>query len=922
MTVGQKASLSLLCAVLVFAALAVAAFSGLFNVVESRFYNPSITRSYEKSVESLAEASDLYHGLNLGRFGAALGQDAVKRSFLPNMSAEDVFNRVNILGKLQEETPGLTGLRLIDSSGKRIHFSTIPGDILRQSPVETLYRNYGDPGDPPYEAVSAPEKSPGRIGLDGASGRFVYSLPFSDSFGVYRGTAVFFVSVDGLLSYCIKAGLLSVGDEAVFAGDRGILLGVPGAGRETLREHVAGLWSSTPPSGPLTVTAGGSSDSLVLFSRSTARAGFLGVLASSSSFVFPAAMRWLLLASFFVTAYLLTFLLLNLRQDRMAVLSDRIKRFQITLLEEYLDNKADIDFARWSRELEARRGEVRTEIKKSVGKVAKGREGEVDELIDKSWDEILDILGKKAESEALPSNVSVKEVERLIGEALRRGNFVLPPAALSAPARAVAPSPAAPAPAEEVEEAEAAEEAESVEEAEPVEEAEAIEEAEPIAEAEAVAEAEPIAEAEAVAEAEPVEEAEAIEEAEPIAEAEAVAEAEPIAEAEAVAEAEPIAEAEAVAEAEPIAEAEAVAEAEPIAEAEAEPVEEAEVVAEAEPIEELTPIEEEPPQREPAIGDLREAAAKALALATDDDDVPLIPESSGLELADEADVSDIIGFIEVEEASRALDLSTPIEEDFGEEVDLAEFLGDEEGPGTLEELPASEGAAEGEPPEAAPSEEVEEAEIALSLGDYDLSPLEEWAEGPAGAAEIDATREGGMVPEIFTEAPEDELDDVVIERVATPSESPFAANEADDSAVSNGEISMLSDEVRESLEYLPGAEAPASDAEASELVECVGSFWSYVPPERLSASRSSSPVVDELPVVDEPPDSPGAEAAEVEYLGDASGEEGEAFEEGPVVYEDGLFRLDSAYSGPFLPLDDELRDLVDSVLAPTAPRAP
>ena len=45
-------------------------------------------------------------------------------------------------------------------------------------------------------------------------------------------------------------------------------------------------------------------------------------------------MKWILLASFFVTAYLLAFLLFNIRPDRMTVLSDRIKRFQINLLED------------------------------------------------------------------------------------------------------------------------------------------------------------------------------------------------------------------------------------------------------------------------------------------------------------------------------------------------------------------------------------------------------------------------------------------------------------------------------------------------------------------------------------------------------------------------------------------------------------
>ncbi|HOX48415.1 MAG TPA: hypothetical protein PLG14_04445, partial [Spirochaetales bacterium] len=426
MTVGQKANLSLLIAVLVFAAFSVAAFSGLFDVVEARFYNPSITAAYEKSLDSMAEASDLYHGLNLERFSAVLGKDAVKRSFLPNLSAEDAFERTNALGKLQEETPGLAGIRLIDSNGKRIHFSNVPGDILKQSQLETLYRNYGEAGDPPYASLEAPDASAGAVRLDPQAGRYVYSLPFRDSFGVYRGTAVFLVSQGGLLSSFLKAGLVSVGDDVLAAGDRGILLKTPVPGRAALAARAAELWTAGMPEGPVPLAGGEGLDSLVLFSKSTARAGYLGLIVPASAFVFPATMKWLLLGSFFVTAYLLSFLLLNLRQDRMAVLSDRIKRFQITLLEEYLDNKADIDFDRWRRELEARRGEVRGEIKKSVGPFRKGREGEVDELIDKSWDEILAVLGRKSETGILGAGaLGVKEVERLIAEALKNGSFVL-----------------------------------------------------------------------------------------------------------------------------------------------------------------------------------------------------------------------------------------------------------------------------------------------------------------------------------------------------------------------------------------------------------------------------------------------------------------------------------------------------------------
>ena len=243
MTVGQKASASLLIAVLLFAAFAVAAFSGLFDVIESNFRSPAVVRGIESSLTKAADAESGYHSSNLARFGSVLSQDAVRRSFLPNLSAQDAFDRANLLGKLQEETAGLSGLRLIDANGKRLHFSTIPGDIRSKTQLETVYRNFGDASDPPFDSISAQEGSKGQVRVESTSGRFIYSLPITDSFGIYRGTAVFQVATDALVSYLIREGLASVGESAVPAGDRGLLLRVP-------RPCVRSCPPASPRSGP------------------------------------------------------------------------------------------------------------------------------------------------------------------------------------------------------------------------------------------------------------------------------------------------------------------------------------------------------------------------------------------------------------------------------------------------------------------------------------------------------------------------------------------------------------------------------------------------------------------------------------------------------------------------------------------------
>jgi len=116
----------------------------------------------------------------------------------------------------------------------------------------------------------------------------------------------------------------------------------------------------------------------------------------------------------------------------------------------------------------------------------------------------------------------------------------------------------------------------------------------------------------------------------------------------------------------------------------------------------------------------------------EDDDIPLIPESSGLELSDEADISDIIGFIDVDDSGRADDLDLlEAEEAEGEVNDDVAHRWSPEGsrearPGEVEEESDDSGL-----------EPLEEVDFELLLSSIDLSSLAQWDKGPAGAAEAD-----------------------------------------------------------------------------------------------------------------------------------------------------------------------------------------
>ncbi|MDR0624074.1 MAG: hypothetical protein LBG10_06545 [Treponema sp.] len=475
MTVSQKAALSLLISVFLFAGFAVLAFTGLFDLVEARFYNPSITKSLNREVSLDTETVQEFLGELEGRFADTLNDAAVRRSFLPNQSAEDIFERTRIYGVLLESLGGLQSVRFVDSAGIRIHFSTYAQDIFSQDRLSIAYRNYNEgPGNLPYDQVAVPNQGPVKFTLDEAGDRIIVSFPFYDSFEVYRGTVLFSVSVRAVAERLISKNRIKVGDDvSIISVPPGIVSGLPGTAKSAMLTKVASIWND----GLLTLTpldSAGSDTTLALLSSKTSQGIFIGRLINETLFAFPQSMKVILLVSIFLTIYLTIFLFFNLRQDTMTVIQNRLKGLQISLIEQYYDRKGDMDWTHWTRELEQRREDIRAEVKRGIKtKQGKRAEEDIDSLIDKSWDELLAVIGGRRNAQSGVDEEKLQSILNRILQAVPAGTAapVLPvPAAVSSfqPRNSASPSP-------EVEEAEElAEEAEPVEELAEVEELEAV----------------------------------------------------------------------------------------------------------------------------------------------------------------------------------------------------------------------------------------------------------------------------------------------------------------------------------------------------------------------------------------------------------------------------------------------------------------
>jgi len=501
-----KSALSLLISLFLIAGVAVIAYTGLYDLIETRFYNPSISGSISREVAKDTELIQDYLSELQNRFSSTLSDSSVSRSFLSNQSSSDIFARSRIFGILHESSAGLQSVRFVDNNGMRIHFSTFSPDIIRQDEYSAVYRNYNDDSSAmPFYQVQVPAQGDAKITMDDANDRIIFSFPFSDSMSVYRGTALFTVSVRAVAERLVNEGRLKFSEDVSLVNmPPGILVGSPGAQKTDIIEKVSLIWIENLLS-HTTFESADSGYSYVLISARTGQGIFYGRLVDSALFLFPHTLKIIFLAAIFLTIYLIVFFLFNIKQDPMLVVKKRLKDLQITLIGHYYDRKSDMDWDHWTGELMLRREEIRAEVKRGLKTGKDGKAEELDSLINKSWDELLTVFGAGRKAS---SGIDEEKLKAIIGDIIQKLPGARFPGKTEAPAVQI---PAAQTAAvEDVEELEVLEE---LEDAEEVEEVEGVGSLEEVGEVEDVGSLEEIEEVE---ELEELEELEALEEVEDV----------------------------------------------------------------------------------------------------------------------------------------------------------------------------------------------------------------------------------------------------------------------------------------------------------------------------------------------------------------------------------------------------------------------
>lgn len=295
----------------------------------------------------------------------------------------------------------------------------------------------------------------------------------------------------------------------------------------------------------------------------------VGGIFSSEMLKMPQYVRILLLLCAFVTVCLIVVIFFNVKKDDSVVIKSKIRGIQIGLLNEYFEK--DVDRKKVAAMVTAQKDALTAKIKKSLGRRGKKYGSDLDVILNKSWEDIINILSgnENASCKADISSDSMKEIRRIFEEVLSTNTLKVENFEKAPKTNKILP--AEPEPLEEIPDAE------TLEDAEPLD---VLDEVESLEDVETLDEAVPLEELDDV---EPVEDAETLDDAEPLDEVEEI---EPLEEVDSVEEIEPLDDVEEIPDAEPLEELDDAEEIEPVEEIpESEPAEDSSESHEFEPIE-------------------------------------------------------------------------------------------------------------------------------------------------------------------------------------------------------------------------------------------------------------------------------------------------------------------------------------------------
>ncbi|MCL2044564.1 MAG: hypothetical protein FWG89_10535 [Treponema sp.] len=318
MTIRRKIIYSFLLAAFLITCIIILDYTRIFNFIETRFHDPVLRETVIRQTAKDAEIlNDILSDMKL-RFYETLFLPAVHSSFHHEQSNAD-FNEISMLFmNLMKTVPGLSSVRLVDTDGIKIRFSTNPSDRISDQ-FSDVYRNYSeDLLNIPFSAVYVTIQEQSGLVIDKSNNKIIFSFPVSEYPGIQQGIALFSVSAGALAeAFAVKGKSGYGGTFTIIDEPPGFIFENPAANlSEEIINEISEIWTKMYRSIiPLT----SSDETILLVSVRMGMGFYLGRIINEHILIFSQSVKIFLFIVIFISLFLIILFLLNIPQLSSAV---------------------------------------------------------------------------------------------------------------------------------------------------------------------------------------------------------------------------------------------------------------------------------------------------------------------------------------------------------------------------------------------------------------------------------------------------------------------------------------------------------------------------------------------------------------------------------------------------------------------------
>ena len=404
------------------------------SLIDSQYYQPSVVSSINSDLEKVVSDFEVWQDALRQSFKSFSEEVALKRCMSQNQTDGDIALREKISAELMLSLPSMQGIRVVEKETQRIHFSTFSTDIISKSNTSVSYAKYGkNTSDIQYSLVEL-ASSNNKPCVDVLNNSFIFVHPFYDDYNVERGKIFFYVSAKSFARKLISEKRISLTEEINLLTDDdlnfiGILLGLPYQDSSSLKEEVLKEWKMGE--GELAQISNKESISSPFWLLVTYKKVpyYIGRICDKNMFIMPIYARYFLITVISLAFFLITFLLLNLKQDKFVVARRKIQTLHANVIADILKSVESLDDEKLREKIEYRRHDANEEIRKTLGKkLSQKYEAEINAMLEQSWTRIIQVIGSKTNSvENLNQKSKDDEILTLLKEVLKQGGIKISP---------------------------------------------------------------------------------------------------------------------------------------------------------------------------------------------------------------------------------------------------------------------------------------------------------------------------------------------------------------------------------------------------------------------------------------------------------------------------------------------------------------